>query len=604
MLCIWWSIAVAASPTVSITPLSVTPLAALAQPGVQLQLDILTGVSPQVTVQQIASTPDAAFAAFNPDKISGPNQHSVLWLRFRVLADETSGTAGWTVSLAKPFVDRVSFFYRDAQGAWQAQSAGDRVAHRLWPVRALYPQFNLPPMAPGVHTFYLRVQNSIPLHFSIDLQPSDQASAAAMDQLLQSGFVLSLMVFMAVLSLTLACVQKNKTYGWYAAFASANFFAVAGYVGMSAYLFWPDASWWPEYSALVPAMLATMAQLHFSRLMFENEQPGTRLHQLVNMTLVFNLLCVVAALVTPDPIARRFEYGWVMASSVALTLFIVLRAWGQGVALARLWMFAYTPLVIGLTLTIVKHFGIWPINGLPFMVPVYAIAFELPVLLFILLSHSKAHQAHAVREATLASADPLKGYTQRSAFDETAQKLWNQARAEKKDVGIAYVKVVRDKEQAALVNSYDPDRERAQWVRIMRTVMREGDTVAQIDDDMFALFFKGQSVGEDFSGRLSRLVALGLMAAQDYSTHGPVQFRIVAGTRGSSAGAAGGSGSGDWATLDRTMRARLIAEKGWSRRSIRMLSAVPVVPQVPDENHSDAWAQALAAQIADERKQH
>ncbi len=589
MLLLWSSVATAMT--------AATPLASLAQAGAQLPLDIQTGVAPGVTVQQVAASPDDAFLAFDTRKTYDSDQQGLMWLRFRLQVDKPTAADGWTLELPKPFVDRVEFHWQDAEGRWQMQAAGDHVAHRLWPMRSLNPQFRLPALAPGVHSFYLRVQSSIPLHFSIDLRPADQAEASDLSDLLTTAFVLSLLIFVGVLSGLLALVYKHWVYAWYAVFAAANFFAIAGYMGVSTYLFWPDALWWPEYSALVPTMLSAMAQLQFSRAMLLTTPRHSAWQRVIDGSLVLNAIVVVAVLLTPDAITRLVEYGWVVASSVLLMLMMVLVVWRQDPRLSGLWLVAYLPLAIGLGAAIVEHFGVFPINQFPYLVPVYAVAYELPVLLLVMLWHAKTRLADRVRDATLASTDPATGFVQTSAFADTAQTLWNEARQQKKDLGIAYVQVARDEERAALVKTYDADRERARWVRIMRTVMREGDTVAQIDSQVFALFFKGQPAGEDFSKRLSRLVALGLMAPQDYAAQKPLQLRVVAATRDTV------SDSLDtWAALDRALRERLATHKGWSRRSIRFVDVAPVAPTLPDEVHSDDWAQALEAQVAKDRK--
>ncbi len=581
---------------------SAMPLAAQAQAGSPLVMEVRTGVPAHLRVEHIAAMPGGAFEAFDAAKTYDTERNGVLWLRFRVLADEKSAATGWTLSLLTPYVDNVSLFHEFVPGIWHGQFAGRVIPNSRWAVPGMYPRFDLPNMAPGVHIFYVRLQTAVPRQFLFALQSADAEKAMSTRQLAKSGVVLSLLAFTVILSLALAAIYRNKIYAWYALFGLTSFFAVAGYVGISNYLFWPDASVWPKYLTLVPTMLTVCIQLHFSRLLFVSAPPQARIQRLVNTLLVFNLLCILAAVaaqIWPNTMFRLYAYSWVIVSSIALSLSIVLRAWRQGIAMAPIWILAYTPLFFSLSLSIAERFGIQPMGGLPIWMPLYVIAYELPVLLFILLWHSKTNMAHAVRQTTLASADPLTGFVPPSAFAKTAQTLWNEARDQKKDLGIAYVQVIRNAEQAALVNTDAADRERAQWVRIMRTVMREDDTVAQIETQVFAMFFKGQAASEDFSNRLSRLVTLGLMAPQDYAAPGAIQFRVVASTRGTATHLAEDPAA-TWAVLDSALRERLASDKGWSQSSIRLLGAVPVEEPMPDEVFSDAWAKALAVQMADE----
>jgi two-component system, sensor histidine kinase LadS len=547
-------------------------------------LSVRQRVSPGATVQQMATDP-AAFEPFNP-RITYPFEpESVMWLRLSVLADDKPLLAGWTLALPKPFVDRVEFHWQDPQGSWQVQAAGDRVAHSQWPVRSLTPQFVLPAMAPGVHTFYVRVQSSIGLHFSLQLRPTDQTRIDSQDLFFKVGLVLGLLVLMFVLCCALALAYRKAVYGWYALFVACNFFAVTGYLGFSSYAFWPQATWWPEYSVLVPVIAAAVAQLQFCRIMFLDDGDERWLRFVVWGIVGMCLLLIPVSLLTPDPMLRLLAYGLVLAACASAMLGLVLRALRQGSVLAGLWLLAYAPLLGTLGASVIDNFGLAAINGLSFNAPVYALLFEVPVLLVALHLHAKSQHGQSVHQTALASADHLKGCLPPERFAATAQGLWDDARRRKKDLGVAYVQAARDTDLAALVNTYDDQREQTQVIRVLRTVLREGDTLAQIQGDCFALFMPGQAVGEEFTSRLSRLVALGLMAEQDYAAAVPIRFRVVASSRASVAG--------NWSVLDEAMRAKLADSNGWNKRSIKFLAAKPVVAAFEPEDLSDFWAVAV-----------
>jgi GGDEF domain-containing protein len=242
-------------------------------------------------------------------------------------------------------------------------------------------------------------------------------------------------------------------------------------------------------------------------------------------------------------------YAFVDCLSTVLALILVVRALHQGNRTAWLWLIAYLPLIICVSLASADSLG-FSLNSTPYDAPVYAVLFEATVLLVALHLHAKSQHAQHVRHSLLDSIDPHTGFMTSRQYTATAQAMWDQARQNKCDLAVAYVSATSDgalPEQAI--------------VRLLRTVTREGDTVAHVDKNLYAILMSAQLVGTDLTNRLSRLVALGRMAAKDLAASGPVQFRIVA----SSNAAFGGT----WPQLDATLRNKLNDPRGWSRKSIR-----------------------------------
>jgi GGDEF domain-containing protein len=117
-------------------------------------------------------------------------------------------------------------------------------------------------------------------------------------------------------------------------------------------------------------------------------------------------------------------------------------------------------------------------------------------------------------------------------------------------------------------------------VRMLRTVVRDTDIVAHVDNHLFAILQPGKSVGDELSSRLSRLVVLGQMTDKNHSDSSPVDFRIVASSLKSFVG--------EWHELDSALRQKLRLSTGWGRRRIRF------VVKSNSEKFETLWMRAVA----------
>jgi two-component system, sensor histidine kinase LadS len=524
----------------------------LSQLGTKLGSPFLTireNLPREHSIDRIASEQALFTQTFDPTLAYTLGKQSATWLHFRVLADNKPAPTGWTLELPKPYLDRVEFYQKDASGAWQMQAAGDQVVHAQWPLQDLNPQFALPVMAAGVHDFYLKIQGEIPLYFSVHLQRSDAVNQRTQNRFLLGGLMLGVCALMLVFSGVLAFSAGKKEYLWYALFVGLSCLSTATYMGLANYALWPQATAWPEYSNYYLVMVAVTAQLQFCRSMFLPREERSWWHAVLSVAMAANMVAIGLYFYTNSTVYRQILYVFVDSVCTTLAMALVARALYRGNRTAWLWLIAYVPLIICVSLASLDSFGL-AINGLPYDAPVYATLFEVTVLLIALYLHAKSQQARDVRRSLLDSINPHTGFVASHIYAATAQALWDQARQNKRDIAVAYVEVTSDS-----VLSQQP------IVRLMRTVARDGDTVAHVDKNLYAILMPGHLVGADLTNRLSRLVALGRMAVKDLGASSAIQFRIVASSNAAFAGT--------WPQLNASLRSKLDDPKGWSRKSIR-----------------------------------
>ena len=500
-----------------------------------------------VDINQIAAAGSAGFAPFDPRQTYELNLGNALWLHFRV-QQGMPATPDWTVVLSKPFIDKAEFYFQDAQGVWRMQAAGTGVAHRQWPIRGLTPQFRLgQPLGSAAATaapqdFYIRVQKWIPLRFAADVQLTDAASQQTQNSFLAVGLMLGLLGFMFVFSCVLSVLYRNTAYAWYAAYVLSALLAAASYSGIASYAFWPSAVGWPAITSILFVMLGLAAQLAFTRQIFI--APGTPKVWATLMTAAMAAMLLASAVfVAVDaPRLRLLIFGLAIPIGFGMIGVIAVRALRHDRPVAVLYLLSFVPMLVVIVLTQIEQLGIAALPWLPYNLPIYGLLFELPLLLVALHLHAKKTHTQAVRSITLAHTDPLTGFVAPAQYLAALTALWAAAQDAGADLAVVYVKALNADSYAeangdsALTPNQDSRRDVLRCVRMLRTVARDDDTIARVNDQLFAMLMPGVSRSERLTSKLSRLVALGVMVDSDDARSRPIKFQIVASTLRSYAG--------------------------------------------------------------------
>jgi two-component system, sensor histidine kinase LadS len=568
---LWFILVGAAHATATSQPQALV-LSQLQTNSASMHLLALDNVHASTTVAQIAAGTAGNFAPFNPDATHEVSWEQPLWLHFRVRADSPTTATAWTLALDKPFIDRVEFYARNAQGGWQMQAAGDWIAHTQWPQRSLNPQFYLPALSVGEHDFYVRVLNLIPLHFSVQLLPSEVAQQNMQRTFSIAALMLGFMALMWLLSSVLALAYRHAAYAWYALYVAINVVLFASYFGIGSYALWRTATWWPEESITLCVMAAMLVQLLFCRAMFLSRRSSPSLHKTIPAVVLTGCLAIVAYAVFNIIIVQTILFLLVTLTSIALMVASALPALRQRNVVAWLWLLAYVPFLVVVALSVVDGFGWCALPWLPYHSPLYALLFEMPLLLIALHLHAKTLHTDQVRNTTLANIDPATGYVAPHMFTATLETLWQQAQDQWQDMVVAYVLVHQDAADPAA--DYPDVTQRT--VRALRTIAREQDTIAHIKPQLFALFMPSMALNDALAQRLARLIAVGRIADVNDPPAPTLRFRVVASSK------AGFTGT--WQQLDASLRKKLHAPSGWSRKSIRYLRMPGAVESQPESD--------------------
>jgi GGDEF domain-containing protein len=374
------------------------------------------------------------------------------------------------------------------------------------------------------------VHQWLPLRFNVTLETTEEATFTHQNTFMHNSMLLGLLLFIALFALVLGVAYKSKAYAWYGIYVGFIFLAIASYLGVGFYAFWPSAPAWAETSHSVCLMAAITAQLLFCRAMFLDGDTSSWLSRVTLWGAVLSALATVVHFATPQ-VHMDFRISTVLltcAFAVLMMLFVVVRAAWQRSVTAWVWLAAFAPVIGVLGLTLAEQFGLLALPWLPYSAIGLAVGIEVLILLLALHLHAKSTLAREVRRATLAQLDSLTGFVSALYYPDTLAQLWSQARHLQQDMALAYVRAEVDEKAYAAALQLGSDAMVLRCVRMLRMVTRSDDTVARLGGNMFAILMPGVSPGPNFSGKLSRLVKLGVISDADDTNALPIQFRIVA----------------------------------------------------------------------------
>ncbi len=537
-------------------------MAALAQavpleqmPGASL--GVIEGLSAEASIEEVAAMPASRFAAHEPRRNYRVSEESPLWMHLKLPAQQASDAQTLQLEFPSVLVDRYELYQRDASGTWKMSAAGDRVAHDTWPLDSLRPRFALQADVNGMQEAYIRVVHQLPTSFQPQIVNASEAIKRDGLQMLWTGLLVGV-----VFTLVMACAQmslayRDVTYAWYAMYLLFTMFSALCYNGMTQAWLWPQATKFASDAVVYGVLGAFAFNLQFSRSMFGSLQ-GRAYHAVAHLLFAMCLGYMLLTLFVQRYADVIIAFNIICAAVFFFILYSALSAWRKGVQFARYWLMVYAPYLLTIGFVLGKSMGLLALPWLPAETPVIAAVIEAVAMMLCINAYSRLRHAQAVQERVSAWHDPLTGFLNASSFRQKATEVWQAALALRRDVAVVYISV----EAATSVVALDNEDLIARSVRLVRSVAREFDTVGRISHNRLALLMADVPQGEVLSGRLSRLVALGLMRDTHEARDVEIRFRISVGVRKQFAGS--------YAELDAALQA-LAQREAASNKSIHYL---------------------------------
>lgn len=449
---------------------------------------------------------------------------------YRVPFPAVATPTQFLLSVPYPNMDNVDFYQLTAPAAaaearWQEQRAGDMVPVASWPVRHLFPSFDVLAQPGENRPSYLRVAHSYPVSVNWTLEPMNSFREQNQQWYLFLGVYVGIVLLIVLMSALQALTWRDAAQFCFAAYVLVFSLAHLSLTGLAGEYLWPQNAWWNDRAPLALSLLAAAALHLFLGLLVVDRDVPWRSYWMFAMALLGGAIATgfvawgrgsISAVMVPYYVA-------------SVTTYLGVAGW---YALRRprfgLWVLAAMVFAVGGSV-----FSLLRITGLlSFDVPIQygaQVAAALEILLLLMAMHIRNRELYTSRErvGSLAKVDPLTGVANHRVLVQRVRRLIIR---QQRDPGTGAVIRIRLGNAAAIQQEYGAEAAQNAMVHAGACIIgvsNEGDTVARHRDGDFVLILQGHLTREQLAAIGQRLIARGLAHSPGMPSSMTLQLKLA-----------------------------------------------------------------------------
>ncbi|WP_299458348.1 7TM diverse intracellular signaling domain-containing protein [uncultured Microscilla sp.] len=305
---------------------------------------------------------------FKPSKDKYPNfgfSHSHFWVKLK-LQNQTQpqeqtleSVNQWFLKVAYAPIDYIEFHYQDKSGKWQKRIWGDHVpfANRL----VFHPQVVIPFHLTDsqVHTYYLKVYTQGSLQLPLVMQSNHRFNEANMVSEIVFGVLYGVMAIMLMYNLFIFLAIRSYSYLFYCLYILSYLLGQSTLNGHSFQFLWGDYPWWANVALPFSITFGSYCAVLFAIRFLQTYKYVPRWNVVLIGFSVVLFFMIIVTFTTDYQISIITSTLSVMTSSVLMLLTGIL-VWRRGNRAAKYYIMAWTIVLIGLFMVVLKPYGFLP----------------------------------------------------------------------------------------------------------------------------------------------------------------------------------------------------------------------------------------------------
>jgi two-component system, sensor histidine kinase LadS len=486
--------------------------------------DTWTDATGQARADKVASDGGIAWTPTRDSMIYPLGSGKSLWFRFTI--PPAPDAERWYLEIPYPSVDRATLYTLDGAGQWLPQAAGDRLPVAQWPVPHRHPLLPVVISAEEPRKFLLRIDN--PYSFSAPLNFVSESYLSQQEQ--RTSLILGIYFGLAGLAMTLGILSaislRDNVYAFYALTVALMGLSQAAMTGIAAFQLWPEQPWWADVSVLVLPVLAVGSSIWFFSIVVSMPERSRRLHW-VATAIALASLPVAAGLMLMEPSLRfKLMVPYIVAASVFGPAAILWAA-RRGDRYAMWLLAGSAPVIVGAMFPTARLLGLIPVSFWTMHGMQVGIAFELPVLLVILMMRSQERREHNRRIQGLDRIDPATGLINGRVFDERLARMVARSRRLKYQSAVLLVDIVNIDQIRRAFGARAAEELPLRVAGRLLAAAREIDGVARLSPHRFGMLVEGPLTAEEAASAGPRVVARCLMPFASKPVEWVAQVRVA-----------------------------------------------------------------------------
>lgn len=489
-----------------------------------------------LTAEQVESLPEDQFLPLVNGQMPKLNGNGSMWLRFDAVIK--SPDTHWRLALPLPGVDDVALYFRDSEGRWISQQAGDVYPISSWPLAGRYPVFSLShevgqPVRYYVHIRHARVPFSTPLRPITD----SQLIYARQTEHMLLGIYFGLAALVITLALVNAAAYRDWGFASYAVYVTMFAGSQGVFTGIA------GLYWWPEWPALNNAAVmflpvsAAAGAMWFVRTVTTPRRFSRALDWLILALIA--LLPMIGLLDVAYPTLESFSMINTLISVCMLVLLVALvAALAEGDRHARWMAMGFLPVLIATLFPLLRNLGVISSSFWTEYALMLGSAIEVPVLFYGLHRRVSQRREPTTRATTLRTTDALTGLHSAKVLLSKLRQALSTAERYQQPFALLLVNLAN---LGSLQNQHG--RQTGEHALVMaaariRAVARPADTVARAGEAQFALLIEGPISPEAANDVATKIIASGLRPSNELPESESLRFHIAVGHLSETAGVA------------------------------------------------------------------
>lgn len=331
----------------------------LSSRSVAKEVEYLEDSEKQLTIEEIVYR-EAGWQSTDQDAFNFGFTDSVYWMRFAV-HNTMDEALYWYCEIGYPQVDRIELFIPKAAGGYTVKKGGDYYPFDIRDVSDRNTIFSLK-TPPGISRYYLRFETSSSLNFPLVIYSQRGFLDRVQNELPILWFYYGLMFIMLIYNLFVFFSIRELDYLYYVLFIASYILIQFTLNGFAFQYLWPNAIWWANNC--IPFFICITALCSG---MFCRESLQSRIHfPLLDKIMLFTIIVPHFVLMS---VALFLDYrisikvSMVLALLTVMILFLVsLITTIRGSRPARYILLGFLGLFFGITLYVLKTFGVLPSN--------------------------------------------------------------------------------------------------------------------------------------------------------------------------------------------------------------------------------------------------
>jgi serine phosphatase RsbU (regulator of sigma subunit) len=306
---------------------------------------------------------------FKPSKAQYPNfgfSQSHFWVKLKLQNKSQTkqrtfeGINQWFLKVAYAPIDYVEFYYQEAEGSkWQKRVWGDRVsfAERL----VFHPQVVIPFHFKDskVHTYYFKVYTQGSLQLPLILQSNHRFNESNMSSEIVFGVLYGIMAIMLVYNLFIFIAIRSYSYLFYCLYILSYLLGQSTLNGHSFQFLWGGSPWWNNVALPFGITFGAYCAVLFAIRFLQTYKYTPRWNvALIGFSIILFFM-VIVTFVTEYQISIITSTISLMTSTLVM-LFTGVLVWRRGNRAAKYYIMAWSIVLIGLFMAVLKPYGFLP----------------------------------------------------------------------------------------------------------------------------------------------------------------------------------------------------------------------------------------------------